>query len=125
MLRLAAERGVPIVVMHNRHEVRTGAAGRRFDTELPDELAALSARAAALGIPAERLILDPGFGFGKTPAQNLVALRLLGRIRDLGHPVLLGTSRKSTLGRILDVGPDDRVAATVATAPAAPVASNV
>jgi len=115
MLQLAAARGVPIVVMHNRREVRTGAAGALFDAELLAELATVSARATTLGIPAERLILDPGFGFGKTPAQNLVALRLIGQIRDLGHPVLLGTSRKSTLGRILDAAPNERLAATVAT----------
>lgn len=122
MLRLAAERRVPIVVMHNRSEVAVGERGADFAEELIDEMAAVAERGRALGIPAERLILDPGFGFGKSPAQNLVALRLLGALRDLGHPVLLGTSRKSTLGRIVDGAPEDRLAATVATSAVAALA---
>jgi len=115
MLELAAERSVPIVVMHNRKEIATGEHGANFIEEFLDEMAAVAARGRALHIPPERLILDPGFGFGKGPAQNLVTLRLLGVLRDLGHPVLLGTSRKSTLGRIIDGAPADRIAATVAT----------
>jgi len=115
MLQLAADRGVPIVVMHNRSEIATGERAANFSEEFLDEMAAVAARGRSLGIPPERLILDPGFGFGKGPAQNLVSLRLLGALRDLGHPVLLGTSRKSTLGRIIDGAPADRLAATVAT----------
>ena len=115
MLQLAAERGVPIVVMHNRNSIATGEQAANFAEEVLDEMSAVAARGRALGIPPERLILDPGFGFGKGPAQNLVSLRLLGALRDLGHPVLLGTSRKSTLGRIVDGAPADRLAATVAT----------
>jgi dihydropteroate synthase len=115
MLRLAAERGVPIVLMHNRKEVATGERAANFDEEFLGEMAAVASRGRALGIAAERLILDPGFGFGKSPAQNLASLRLLGALRDLGHPVLLGTSRKSTLGRVIDGAPADRLAATVAT----------
>jgi dihydropteroate synthase len=115
MLQLAAERGVPIVVMHNRKEVASGEQAASFAEEFLDEMAAVAARGRALGIPPEQLILDPGFGFGKGPAQNLVTLRLLGALRDLGHPVLLGTSRKSTLGRVIDGAPADRLAATVAT----------
>jgi dihydropteroate synthase len=115
MLQLAATRGVPIVVMHNRKEIATGEQAASFAEEFLDEMAAVAARGRALGIPPEQLILDPGFGFGKGPAQNLVTLRLLGAMRDLGHPVLLGTSRKSTLGRIIDGAPADRLAATVAT----------
>jgi dihydropteroate synthase len=115
MLQLAAQRGVPIVVMHNRREVATGAEAANFTEEFLEEMSAVAARGRALGIPPEQLILDPGFGFGKGPAQNLVTLRLLGALRDLGHPVLLGTSRKSTLGRVIDGAPTDRLAATVAT----------
>jgi dihydropteroate synthase len=115
MLQLAAQRGVAIVVMHNRKEVASGEQATNFAEEFLDEMAAVAARGRALGIPPEQLILDPGFGFGKAPAQNLVTLRLLGALRDLGHPVLLGTSRKSTLGRVIDGAPADRLAATVAT----------
>jgi dihydropteroate synthase len=122
MLELAADRGVPIVVMHNRKEIATGEHAANFAEEFLDEMAAVAARGRSLGIPPERLILDPGFGFGKGPAQNLVSLRLLGALRDLGHPVLLGTSRKSTLGRIIDGAPADRLAATVATSALAALA---
>ena len=115
MLQLAAQRGVPIVVMHNRTAVATGEQAANFTEEFLEEMSAVAARGRALGIPPEQLILDPGFGFGKGPAQNLVTLRLLGALRDLGHPVLLGTSRKSTLGRVIDGAPADRLAATVAT----------
>ena len=115
MLQLAAQRGVPIVVMHNRTAVATGEQAANFTEEFLEEMSAVAARGRTLGIPPERLILDPGFGFGKGPAQNLVTLRLLGALRDLGHPVLLGTSRKSTLGRVIDGAPADRLAATVAT----------
>jgi dihydropteroate synthase len=59
--------------------------------------------------------VDPGFGFGKSAEQNLALLRSLDRLRDLGRPVLLGTSRKSTLGKVLNLGPDERVEATLAT----------
>lgn len=122
MLRLAADRGVPIVVMHNRNKVATGEEAANFTEEFLDEMERVAARGRALGIPPERLILDPGFGFGKSPAQNLVTLRLLGALRDLGHPVLLGTSRKSTLGRVIDGAPADRLAATVATSALAALA---
>ena len=72
-------------------------------------------RAVRLGIPSERLIVDPGFGFGKTPEQNLILLRELGALRGLGRPILLGTSRKSTLGLVLDLPVDERLEATLAT----------
>lgn len=115
MLQLAAVRNVPIVVMHNRAEIAAGERGALFSEEFLEEMAAVARRGRALGIPPEQLILDPGFGFGKSPAQNLVSLQLLGALRDLGHPVLLGTSRKSTLGRVIDGAPADRLAATIAT----------
>lgn len=115
MLQLAADRDVPIVIMHNRVNVAGGDEAESFADAFLEEMAAVAARGRDLGIPRERLILDPGFGFGKSPAQNLLTLRLLGALRDLGHPVLLGTSRKSTLGRVIDGSPADRLAATVAT----------
>ena len=67
------------------------------------------------GVPWDRLIVDPGFGFGKTPDHNLALLAGLGALRVLGRPILLGTSRKSTLGKVLDLPPDQRVEATAAT----------
>lgn len=109
--RLAAERRVPLVLMHNR-------AAPEYRELLPEILADLDAaleRAVRLGVDPDALIVDPGFGFGKTAEQNLQLLRELDRLQSLGRPILLGTSRKSTLGRVLDLEPDERVEATVAT----------
>jgi dihydropteroate synthase len=112
MARLAAARGVPLVLMHNRAEVHYA----DFLAELVADLRAALDRAIAAGVPPANLIVDPGFGFGKTPEQNLVALRELARLRALGRPVLLGTSRKSTIGRILGgVPPEERLEGTLAT----------
>jgi dihydropteroate synthase len=112
MARLAGERRVPLVVMHNR----AAAQYEDFAAELMADLASALDRARSLGVPAENLIVDPGFGFGKTPRHNLEAMRHLAELRALGHPVLLGTSRKSTLGRVLDgAAVEDRLEATLAT----------
>jgi len=71
--------------------------------------------AVAAGIPEERVCLDPGIGFGKTADHNVTVLCHLGALSTLGRPVLLGTSRKSTLGRILDLPAEERLEATLAT----------
>ena len=109
--RLAAERRVPIVLMHNRAEPRY----EDLMSEIMADLAGAIDRALAVGVPAADILVDAGFGFGKTPEHNLALLRELGTLRGLGRPILLGTSRKSTLGRILDLPPEERVEATLAT----------
>ncbi len=109
--RLAARRRVPLVVMHNRLEPRDG---DRIEDVVADLRRALE-RAERLGVAGNELIVDPGFGFGKTPEQNLALVRDLGALRALGHAILLGTSRKSTLGRVLDLPVDERLEATLAT----------
>ena len=109
--RLAAARGVPIVLMHNRAEPR-------YDdlvSEVVDDLRHAIDRAIAAGVPAANLLVDPGIGFGKTAEQNLALLRDLGALRALGRPILLGTSRKSTLGKVLGLPADQRLEATLAT----------
>ncbi|MGZ8513697.1 MAG: dihydropteroate synthase [Candidatus Limnocylindrales bacterium] len=111
LARLAAERDVPLVVMHNRAEPRY----RDLIAEVIADLRAAIARAERLGVPRTHLIVDPGFGFGKTPEQNLALVRNLGALRVLGCPILLGTSRKSTLGRVLDLPVEERLEATLAT----------
>jgi dihydropteroate synthase len=111
MVRLAAERGVPIVLMHNRGEARY----RNLVAEVVADLQRALDRALDAGVPWDDLLVDPGFGFGKTPDHNLALLAGLGAIRVLGRPVLLGTSRKSTLGKVLDLPADQRVEATLAT----------
>ncbi len=67
------------------------------------------------GFRAASLIVDPGIGFGKTADHNLELLRHLDALASLGRPILLGTSRKSTLGKVLDLPPDERLEATIAT----------
>lgn len=109
--RLAADRGVPIVLMHNRAEARY----RDPIAEVLADLGAAIERARAAGVPEASIIVDPGFGFGKAPAHNLALLAGLDRLHELGRPVLLGASRKSTLGKVLDLPPDERVEATLAT----------
>jgi len=112
MARLAAERGVPIVLMHNR----ATAEYQDFVAEFIDDMRVALARAIVAGVPRQNVILDPGFGFGKTPSHNLIVIRELARLRGLGQPVLLGTSRKSTIGRVLGgLPPEERLEGTLAT----------
>jgi dihydropteroate synthase len=109
---LAAAHGVPIVVMHNRAEARYTS----LMAELIADLMAAIERAVAAGVPLGNVIVDPGFGFGKTPDHNVALLHDLEALRVLDRPILLGTSRKSTLGRILgDLPVDERLDATLAT----------
>ena len=84
--------------------------------EVRDFLAARAAACTAAGIARDRIVVDPGFGFGKTVAHNLTLLARLGDIAALGFPVLAGWSRKSSLGRITGRPADDRLAASVAAA---------
>jgi dihydropteroate synthase len=109
--RLAAERGVPIVLMHNRAEARYA----NLVAEVIADLQAAIDRALRAGVAWESIVVDPGFGFGKTADHNLELLRHLDALRLLGRPVLLGTSRKSTLGKVLDLPADQRLEATLAT----------
>ncbi len=88
----------PLILMHRRQQPDYG----DFWPEMLDDLRGSLRRALAAGIPAGQLWTDPGFGFGKTPAQNLLLVRDLAKVAALGFPVLLGTSRKSTLGLVLD-----------------------
>jgi len=108
---VAAETGTPLVLMHNQEH-------RQYRDLLPDILASLShsiAVARRAGVPAENIVVDPGIGFGKTPEHNLEVLRRLGEFKHLGYPLLVGTSRKSTIGLVLDLPPDQRVEGTAAT----------
>jgi dihydropteroate synthase len=112
MARLAAERRVPLILMHNRAE----ASYTDLMAELLADLRAAVERAVRAGVPRENLIVDPGFGFGKTPDHNLLVLRELARLNELGLPILLGTSRKSTLGLVLGgLPPEERLEGTLAT----------
>jgi dihydropteroate synthase len=111
MALLAAETGLPAVVMHNQR-------GRPFRDVIGDLLAGLGESlriARQAGVPEERLIIDPGFGFGWDEGQNLEMLRRLGELRVFGRPILIGTSRKSTIGKVLDLPVEERLEGTAAT----------
>jgi|Deesub1362A_J573_1020465.scaffolds.fasta_scaffold00112_75 dihydropteroate synthase len=111
MAELVAEYGVPVVLMHNQR-------GTEYTDLVGDIIGYFEERmekAMRAGIVPDRIILDPGFGFGKTPEQNLAVLRRLREFRSLGCPLLIGTSRKSTIGKVLDLPVDDRVEGTAAS----------
>lgn len=112
MARVAAAHEAGVVAMHNRAVVDGSV------DILADMLAFFEQaleRAARAGIRPERMSLDPGIGFGKTFEQNLKALASLGEIAKLGFPVLLGTSRKSLIGKVIETTPAERLPGTIAS----------
>jgi len=111
MAELAASAGVPLLVMHNRVEPRYDDVVR----EVVDDLRAALDRAERAGVAPADLIIDPGIGFGKTADHNVTLLRHLDELVHLDRPILLGTSRKSTIGRILDLPAEQRLEGTLAT----------
>jgi dihydropteroate synthase len=118
MAGLVAERGVGVVLMHMAGDPRTMQVNPEYGdvvAEVRDFLAARLAAAVAAGIAAERIWLDPGIGFGKTDQHNFELLRGLGELTALGRPVLVGTSRKSFIGRTDGSATDDRLGGTIAT----------
>ncbi|MGZ4144164.1 MAG: dihydropteroate synthase [Actinomycetota bacterium] len=118
LLRLVADRGAPVVLMHMLGEPRTMQQNPTYRDVVAEVAAFLHARASdarAAGIAPDRIVIDPGFGFGKTPAHNLVLLKELRRFTELGHAVLVGTSRKSFIGATLDLPIEQRLEGTAAT----------
>jgi dihydropteroate synthase len=112
MADLAATAGCALVLMHNQE-------GTHYDGDVMQEikrsLGESVARAIGAGVPKERVIVDPGIGFGKTADQNWEVLRRLGELHELDQPVLLGTSRKSFIGKLLDLPAAERIEGTAAT----------
>jgi dihydropteroate synthase len=108
---LAAREGLGLVVMHNQEGTDYGDLMEELLTSLRRSIGV----AEAAGVPADRVIVDPGIGFGKTAEQNLVVLRRLAELGSLERPLLVGTSRKSFIGRILDLPVDDRLEGTAAS----------
>ncbi len=117
LARIAAEAGVPAVIMHNQRGRASSDLIR--DDVIGDIISGLRESvniAATIGLDASMLIADPGFGFGWRPEQNLEMLRRLGELRALGLPLLVGTSRKSTIGAVLGDAPvEERVFGTAAS----------
>ncbi|MBK1734258.1 dihydropteroate synthase [Halorhodospira abdelmalekii] len=116
----AAAWGVPICLMHMQGEPRTMQRQPHYDDligEVRDYLAARVAAAQAAGVPRERLVVDPGFGFGKSVQHNYALLHQFSAIVDLGLPVLVGMSRKSMIGWALGERPaEQRVVGSAAAA---------
>ena len=112
LANLAARRGCALVLMHNQD-------GTEYAGDLMDEikrvLRAATDNAIAAGVPRERLLVDPGIGFGKTADHNWEVMRRLPELVELGQPILIGTSRKSFIGKLLDLPVTDRVEGTAAT----------
>ena len=123
MARTLAALRVPVILMHMRGKPRTMQKNPVYRDVIAEILAFFRARTALAlesGIPGECLLLDPGFGFGKTPWHNLEITRRLWEFRVLGRPLVLGPSRKSTLGVLLGgAPPEKRVEATGALVTAA------
>ena len=118
-LQAAAQSGLPVCVMHMQGEPRTMQQAPHYQNvvrEVYTYLEAQVARCVAAGIEKNHIILDPGFGFGKTLAHNYQLLDKLGLFHNLGLPVLAGMSRKSMIGQLMDIPPDERVAGSVACA---------
>jgi len=111
LAEVAAETCAGLVLMHSQK-------GTKYRDLVPDLVSSLkdSVRIALeAGVPRDNIIVDPGIGFGKTPDQNLVVLARLDELKELDCPMLVGTSRKSTLGLLLDLPAEERVEATAAT----------
>ena len=112
MARLVAERGVPVIIMHNRD-----AADPNID--IIADVAAFFARsldiAAKAGIARDRIVLDPGIGFGKTPEQSIICIARLGEFARFGLPLLVGASRKRFINAVTPSEPDERIGGSIAS----------
>jgi dihydropteroate synthase len=102
--------GVPVVIMHNQQ----GTEYRELITDITVALREAIKRAVAAGIDEDRIIVDPGIGFGKTREHNLEIVQRLSELRVLGRPILIGPSRKSFIGKTLNTTVDDRLEGTAA-----------
>lgn len=106
-----ARSGLPCCLMHNRKE----AVYKNFMQEVAQDLKETLCIAKQAGIEEDRIILDPGVGFGKSYEQNLVIMNYMEELHALGYPLLLGTSRKSVVGLTLDLPVNERLEGTLAT----------
>jgi dihydropteroate synthase len=115
---LCAQRDCGLVLMHMRGTPRTMQENPTYDDVVDDVKAFLAERiefATAAGVAEERIWIDPGIGFGKTVDHNLVLLRRLREVRGLGRPIVIGTSRKSFLGKLTGREVDERLGGTIAS----------
>lgn len=118
MAQVVASYGVPVVLMHMKGTPRDMQLSPHYGDLLGEILEFLDERIAwaiSQGVPRDRILVDPGIGFGKTVEHNLSLIKHLGRFCSLGRPIVLGTSRKSFIGKILGVDVDQREEGTAAT----------
>jgi len=118
MAEVVASSGVQCCLMHMLGSPRTMQRDPHYDDVVDEVRAFLEERMSAAigaGVPEERILLDPGVGFGKTVEHNLELLRRLDELVAIGRPIVIGTSRKSFLGRLTGRGVDDRLAGTIAS----------
>lgn len=112
MASVIAKYNVPVVIMHNQ-------LGTKYDVDIIEAISNFFKEsidiAIRAGIKKDKIILDPGIGFGKTPEQNIHVMSRLEELNELGYPILLGTSRKSMIGKILDLPSNERVEGTLST----------
>ena len=111
LAHVAAERGVPLVITANQRDMQYD----NIMTTVVDSLVVGMNLALDAGVAWGNIIIDPGIGFGKTLEGNLEVLRRLSELKSLGRPILLGTSRKSMIGLVLDLPVDERLEGTAAT----------
>ncbi|SVB68642.1 uncharacterized protein METZ01_LOCUS221496 [marine metagenome] len=110
MLELSLQTRTPIIIMHNQ----IGTHYNDFFSDLLSSLYSSVEFAVKFGIQSTKIVVDPGFGFGKTPDQNLEILKRISDIKELGFPVLMGISRKSTIGYVLNLPEEERLEGTEA-----------
>ncbi len=115
MAEVVAKHKVACCLMHNRNNTNY----QNFMDDMLSDLKETIQLAQKAGISEDKIILDPGIGFAKSYEQNLIAIRELNKVVELGYPVLLGTSRKSVIGLTLDLPSDERVEGTLVTTVAA------
>jgi dihydropteroate synthase len=118
MVSVARDSGCPVVLMHMQQTPKEMQQDPTYDALMPEIISFLSERidqCVADGIDPEQIVVDPGIGFGKTVEHNLEIVRELDRLQALGCPILIGTSRKATIGAVLDTEVEDRIEGTAAT----------
>lgn len=109
--QVAAEAGVPVILMSNQRD----APCPDIMPEIISDLGKSISLAMKAGVPEQNIIIDPGIGFGKSPEQNLEIIHCLAELKSLGRPILLGSSRKSMIGSVLNLPPEQRLEGTAAT----------
>jgi dihydropteroate synthase len=118
MVEVVAEAGCAVVLMHMLGTPQTMQESPRYDDVVDDICRFFEERirfATKMGVREDAIWLDPGFGFGKTPAHNLELLRRLAEFKKFGRPILIGTSNKSTIGTVLNLPVEERMEGTAAT----------